>query len=98
MIETEEEEKQEKGDYFYGIVSFIVLAILSGLSHFWYIAIAVCFAIFFWGAAVLLIQGVRSTARAFSLPTSAARPNRYAASGSRSQVFLPGKIRQSVDG
>jgi len=98
MIEKEEGEKENKGDYFYGTVSFVVLVILSGLSHFWYIVIALCFAILFWGAAVLLIHGIRSAAQALSLRTSAARPNRYATSGAGNQVFLPGKIRQSVDG
>jgi hypothetical protein len=95
---TDKEGEPVKGDYYYEIVSFIVLVILSGLSHFWFILIGVCAMMLFWGALVLLIQGVRCATSSFSRRARATQVNDVIMSDSRNQVFLPGKIRQSVDG
>ncbi len=95
---TDKEDESVKGDYYYEIVSFIVLVILSGLSHFWFILIGICAMMLFWGAVLLLVQGVRYATSSFSLRARATRTNNVGLSASRNQVFLPVKIRQSVDG
>jgi hypothetical protein len=51
-----------KGDYSCEIMSFPVLAILSALSHFWFIIIAICIGMLLWVTIVLLGQLMRSVA------------------------------------
>lgn len=94
----DKEDLPQKGDYYYEIVSFIVLVILSGLSHFWFILIGICAMMLFWGALLLLMQAVRYATDSFSLRTGATHTTNVIMSESRNQVFLPVKIRQSVDG
>jgi hypothetical protein len=95
---TDKEDRPEQGDYYYEIVSFLVLIILSGLSHFWFILIGICAMMLFWGAFVLLMQAVRYATNSFARRARATKPNNVIISDSRNQVFLPVKIRQSVDG
>ena len=95
---TDKEDLPEKGDYYYEIVSFIVLVILSGLSHFWFILIGICAMMLFWGALLLLMQAVRYATNSFSRRARAPHTTNVLMSDSRNQVFLPVKIRQSMDG
>jgi hypothetical protein len=60
---SENKEKPEKTDYWTEIGSFIVLIILSALSHFWYIVIAISAAMVCCGAVVLFVQIARFAAR-----------------------------------
>jgi len=62
---TESVDNGNKNDYSCEILSFIVLAILSALSHFWYILFIFCAGIIFWGAVVLLRQVLKSAAMTF---------------------------------
>ena len=41
-------------DYSCELLSFIVLFVLSALSHFWFIMIAICIGIGLWGAGIVL--------------------------------------------
>jgi hypothetical protein len=95
MAERAEEPKER--DYSCEIISFVVLVILSELSHFWYIMIAICIAVLFWGAIVLLGQLAVLAASTFSWRPRARRANDGRADDSGNQVFQPSKIRQSVD-
>lgn len=100
---TKKEDLPLKGDYFYQIISLVVIIILSRLSLFWFILIAISAALFLWGAAVLLAQTLRSVTHVFSRRARAKHLNNLNfhninVRDSRNQVFLPGKIRQSVDG
>ena len=45
-----------KHDYGCEIMSFIVLFILSALSHFWYIMILICIGAAVWGTGALLAR------------------------------------------
>ena len=63
---TESTDNGNKSDYSCEILSFIVLSILSALSHFWYILFIFCAGIIVWGAVVLLRQVLQSAA--VSLP------------------------------
>jgi hypothetical protein len=94
---TEKADDPKKRDYSCEIISFIVLFILSELSHFWYIAIAICIGIIFWGAVVLLGKLILSAARMFSRHLGARPANNRKTADSGDQVFLPRKIRQTVD-
>ncbi len=62
---TESAGTGKKSDYSCEILSFIVLVILSALSHFWYILFFFCAGIIFWGAVVLLGQVLQSAAMTF---------------------------------
>jgi energy-coupling factor transporter transmembrane protein EcfT len=62
MIEKTDD--SDKNDYSCEIVSFVVLVILSALSHFWFILIGAGVAIVFWAALALLGRLVRSAASA----------------------------------
>ena len=66
---TESADHGKKNDYSCEILSFIVLTILSALSHFWYILFIFCAGIVFWGAVVLLRQILRSVAMTFPAHT-----------------------------
>jgi uncharacterized membrane protein YoaK (UPF0700 family) len=63
---NESKETRKKGDYSCEILSFVVIVILSALSHFWYIAFAICAGIFLWGLIVLLGKALLAVAKAFS--------------------------------
>jgi hypothetical protein len=95
MIEKADEPK--KRDYSCEIISFIVLAVLSELSHFWYILIAICTAIAFWGAILLLGRLAQSAVKMFPWRPPAKQPKNSNTGDSGGQVFLPSKIRQSAD-
>jgi hypothetical protein len=60
MAEIADNPKQS--DYSCKILSFIVLFILSALSHFWYILFVFCAGIVLWGAVVLVGKGLASAA------------------------------------
>ncbi|MFI5072220.1 MAG: hypothetical protein ACHP8A_15140 [Terriglobales bacterium] len=62
---TDSADTGKKSDYSCEILSFIVLVILSALSHFWYILFFFCAGIIVWGAVVLLGQILRSVAMTF---------------------------------
>jgi hypothetical protein len=62
---TESAGTGKKSDYSCEILSFIVLVILSALSHFWFILFIFCAGIIFWGAVVLLGQVLQSAAMTF---------------------------------
>jgi energy-coupling factor transporter transmembrane protein EcfT len=55
---TETAKKVEEYDRSCKAISFLALLILSALSHFWYIVIAICLAFIFWHAFVLLRQAL----------------------------------------
>jgi hypothetical protein len=94
---AERAEEPKKRDYSCEIISFVVLVILSELSHFWYIMIAICIAVVFWGAIVMLGQLAVTAASTFSSRPRARRANDGRADNSGNQVFQPSKIRQNVD-
>ena len=54
MAETADNPK--KSDYSCEILSFIVLIILSALSHFWYVLIAICVGAAFIGMGFLFTR------------------------------------------
>ena len=95
MIEKVEESKRR--DYSCEIISVVVLVILSGLSHFWYILIAAAIAGLFWGAIVLLGQLATFAARTFFRGIRAEQTMEGNSIVSGTQVFQPSEIRQSVD-
>jgi Na+-translocating ferredoxin:NAD+ oxidoreductase RnfD subunit len=73
MIEKTDE--SDKSDYSCEILSFIVLVILSALSHFWFIVIGTGIAIVFWAAIALLGHVVRSAASAIPWRSRAKQTN-----------------------
>ena len=60
----EKAEAQEKHDYSCEAMSLVVLIILSALSHFWYVVIAIGIGIAVWGAVALLGQALLSASEA----------------------------------
>ena len=60
----EKAETQEKRDYSCEAMSLVVLVILSALSHFWYVVIALGIGIAVWGAVTLLGQVLLSASEA----------------------------------
>jgi hypothetical protein len=94
---TERTGETKKRDYSCEIISFMVIIVLSELSHFWYIVIAFCFAALCWGAIVMLGKLAIFAARKFSWPLRASQTTDRKAGDIGSQVFQPSKIRQSLD-
>ena len=94
---SEKQGDPRKADYSIEIGSFVVLVILSALSHFWYIVIAICIGMLFWGGVTLFVRLARSAANGLSWHPRAIQPSRCKQSGFQNQVFQPRKIRQSVD-
>jgi hypothetical protein len=94
---SEKQGHPSKPDYSIEIGSFIVLVILSGLSHFWYIVIAICIGMLFWATVALIVRLARSAANGLSSAPRATQANSSKHSGFQNQVFQPRKIRQSVD-
>ena len=90
-------DEPKKRDYSCEVISIIVLLVLSELSHFWYIVIAISVGIVFWGAIVLLSQWVLSAAGTFPWHPRVRHANNLITGDSGNQVFQPSKIRQSVD-
>jgi hypothetical protein len=86
-----------KGDYSREIMSFPVRVILSALSHFWFIIIAICIGMLFWVTIVLLGQLMRSVAGMIPWLSHARQTNNSNKSDFGSQVFIPSKIRRSMD-
>jgi hypothetical protein len=94
---TERTGETKKRDCSCEIISFIVIIVLSELSHFWYIVIAFCFAALCWGAIVMLGKLAIFAASKFSWRLRATRTPDRKAGDSGSQVFQPSKIRQNLD-
>jgi hypothetical protein len=88
-----------KRDYSSEILSFIVLVLLSALSHFWYIVIAISVGIVFLGALALFGQLMLRAAGKLPWHVRSKRTiaEKTKDGNSEPQVFLPRKIRQSVD-
>ena len=81
-----------KRDYGCEIISVVALLSLSALSHFWLLAIAAGALLAMWGLIMMAM-------RAWNFASSHVefRRNAAAMSPSAPQVFLPEKIRPSVD-
>lgn len=94
---TEKMDETKKRDYSCEFISFIVIIVLSELSHFWYIVIAFCFAALCWGAIVMLGKLVIFASSRFSWRLRASHTPDRNAVDIGSQVFQPSKIRQSLD-
>ena len=73
MIEKTDESDQN--DYSCEILSFVVLVILSALSHFWFILIGTGIAVLFWAAIALLGRLLRSAASALPSRSGAKQTN-----------------------
>lgn len=58
-------DRGSNGDYSCEVLSLIVLFLLSALSHFWYIFIAIGVGIFLWIGTILLGRVLVSAAQAF---------------------------------
>jgi hypothetical protein len=94
---AEQVQEQMKGDYSCEIMAFVVLVILSELSHFWYIIIAICIGMIFRGTIFLFGQLVQAAACAFPRRHGVRQSIPSKMEDSLPQVFQPSKIRQSVD-
>jgi hypothetical protein len=94
---TERTDETKKPDYSCEIISFIVIVVLSELSHFWYIAIAFCFAALCWGVIVMLGKLAIFAASKVSWRLRVSHATSRKAGDIGSQVFQPSKIRQSLD-
>jgi hypothetical protein len=94
---TERTDETKKRDYSCEIISFVVIVVLSELSHFWYIAIAFCFAALCWGVIVMLGRLVIFAASKVSWRLRVSHATDGKAGNIGSQVFQPSKIRQSLD-
>jgi hypothetical protein len=94
---TQKANEPKKRDYICEIISFIVLVILSELSHFWYIVIAICIAMIFWAAIVLPGQLALFAASTFPWLPRARHTNKRKTGDPGNQVFQRSKILQSVD-
>jgi hypothetical protein len=68
-----------KHDYGCGILSFIVLFILSALSHFWFIMILICIGAAVWGTGAVLAR-MFLYVKAASFPGPGSRVDRENAS------------------
>ena len=87
----------KKRDYSCEIISFIVIVVLSELSHFWYILIVFCFVALCWGAIVILGKLAIFAISKFSWRLRASDTPDRKAGDIGSQVFQPSKIRQTLD-
>lgn len=87
----------KKRDYSCEIISFIVIVVLSELSHFWYILIAFCFVALCWGVIVMLGQLAIFAISKLSWRLRENHTRAGKASDIGSQVFQPSKIRQTLD-
>ena len=83
---------EKKRDYSCEIISALALLSLSALSHFWLLAIAAGALLAVWGFIVLMLR-----AWSFAALRMEFRRTASAMSPSAPQVFLPEKIRPSVD-
>ena len=90
--EDQQPDVEQQRDYGCEIISAVVILSLSALSHFWLLAIAAGALLAMWSFAVM-------TMRVWNLASSRVefRRNAAAVSPSGPQVFLPEKIRPSVD-
>ena len=87
----------KKRDYSCEILSLIVLVILSDLSHFWLIMIAICIGIVFWGGGVLLAHLVLSKVWVLPWRFHVRKKGDSKFGDFENEVFQPRKIRQNVD-
>jgi hypothetical protein len=83
---------ENKRDYGCEMISVVVLLSLSALSHFWLLAIAAGALLSIWGFVILMMRTWNFAALQVELRRNAPPP-----SASAPQVFLPEKIRPSVD-
>jgi len=83
---------EQQRDYGCEIISAVVLLSLSALSHFWLLAIAAGALLAMWGLVVMMMRAWNFASSRVEFRRSAA-----AVSPSTPQVFLPEKIRPSVD-
>jgi hypothetical protein len=74
------------------IISFVVLSILSALSHFWYILIIFCAAIVLRRVAGFVFQFVVSSLQFIPWHAWKSGPSSLRATEIRHQVFKPSKI------
>ncbi len=81
-----------KRDYSCEIISVLVLFSLSALSHFWLLAIAAGALLAMWGFLLLMMRAWTLAALRLEFLRSMSPPL-----PSAPQVFLPDKIRRSVD-
>jgi len=86
---SERAHEPRKRDYSCEILSFIVLVILSDLSHFWLIVIALCIGIVFWGAILIFGQLVLSTFGDLPWRPRVRHLNSSIPADSGNQFFLP---------
>lgn len=94
---TERANEAKKRDFSCEIISFIVIAVLSELSHFWYIAIAFCFVALCWGVIVMLGRLAIFAVSKLSWRLHVTHTTDRKAGDIGSQVFQASKIRQSLD-
>jgi hypothetical protein len=87
----------KKRDYSCELISFVVIIILSALSHVWFIAVALCAAVALWGTIVLMAKWAHAAAEAYLRSSRAQMEMAPSPADSGSQVFRPSEIRQSVD-
>jgi hypothetical protein len=74
------------------IISFVVLAILSALSHFWYILIIFCTVIVLRRIVGFVSQFVVSSLQFIPWPAWKSDPSNLRATQIQHQVFKPSKI------
>jgi membrane protein implicated in regulation of membrane protease activity len=86
---SERAHEPKKRDYSCEILSFIVLVILSDLSHFWLIVIAICIGIVFWGAIVFFGQLLLSAFGTLLWRPRVRQINSSMPADSGNQFFLP---------
>jgi hypothetical protein len=84
-------------DYSCEIISFIVIVVLSELSHFWYILIGFCLVALCWGVIVMLGKLALFAVSKFSWRLRASHTSDRNSGDIGSQVFQPSKIRQTLD-
>jgi hypothetical protein len=79
-------------DYGCEIISFVVLLVLSALSHFWYIMIVVCAGTAFWATSAVLRRAIvnRMVATAPEVGRQIERESPEAAAGMPRSSFDPG--------
>jgi hypothetical protein len=94
---TQNTNESNQRDYSCEIMSFVVILILSALSHVWFIAIALCAAMALWVTIVLVGQWAHRAAEAYLRTTRSQMEMAPSQADSGSQVFRPAEIRQSVD-
>jgi len=94
---TQNTNESNQREYSCEIMSFVVILILSALSHVWFIAIALCAAMALWVTIALVGQWAHRAAEAYLRSTRSQMEMAPSPADCGSQVFRPAEIRQSVD-